>query len=311
MSLPLSAELLPSRAYFLTKPDVSMLRPVLHATFYLRDGLAWANGHAADVLRLFLARFGRTAQLAAFRASTSDVFRAVDDSVLAELPAHLVASSVLARIRHRLRFELVDDRWAPSLGFDYREIDDSRSTQHGYLRIVVPPLVPSDEIFAFFLEIVQQYPVWAATAGFGCTFNELRPRNAFTVFHKWSRRWLGLGIQIPDVMTFHVDRGLPEIGWLTFACAEALASWDRWVPSPAPAPGVECVTLRHGSLIRAGESPELGDSNQLEYPHALARAWTVLQPLLVDPYPPLPGPFADEKILETWLARFSQPGVWE
>jgi hypothetical protein len=70
------------------------------------------------------------------------------------------------------------------------------------------------------------------------------------------------------------------------------------------------MPLTHGTLVRAGERPTLGDLNALVYPAAYAEVAHRLAPLLPADPRPFPQWGDDAKETAAWVRRFVAPEGW-
>ncbi|MBC7174226.1 MAG: DUF3396 domain-containing protein [Polyangiaceae bacterium] len=70
------------------------------------------------------------------------------------------------------------------------------------------------------------------------------------------------------------------------------------------------MPLSRATLVRAGERPELGDQNALEYPQALREVAQRLDPFFVKELPEFPGRFTVEERTSAWFHRFDFPEKW-
>jgi hypothetical protein len=143
--------LLPSRVFLTHQPEVTIARPTLGMVLYLNDPVAWAHQHVANVCARFLELVG-TDRLHWFMTSTMDRWQPVKPDDVPPLIEQLRVPELFGRIRHWLLFRLVDDCGAPSVGFEYREVDPRRSPRLGYIRLTFPLKHSTDDLLALMLE---------------------------------------------------------------------------------------------------------------------------------------------------------------
>lgn len=307
--------LLARRWVFRGSDGVIAARPALTLTVYFDDARAWAATHAPALLALVLERWGGS--LRWFATSREARWREIPED-----PRELVDGLRWeGRPRHQLRFEVGDRCDAPRHGLRYREVDPSRTGQCGYAQVVLPLEAPSDDLLALAIELCQTTPITCAIGGLSFLTSRRYPRQAFDVAFRASKRFLGIDVTEPDAASRVASRALPSVGWLTYV-GDALLERAGFPPDALASPpccerGVSRIRARAGVLLRAGDAPDPGDVNLMEYPRALAALAADLDPLLAAARP-LPGPFSvpaepdgePPQLTEAWLHRFSDPEAW-
>ncbi len=108
--MPTDIDLLPARVHMRARPEVTLVRPCLGLTLYLEPVVGWAEEWASDLFGIFLEHVPLD-QLKAWTTSRSPRWRTVSDAE--ELRVQLQSGSLLGKVRHLLRFSVVDDTHAP------------------------------------------------------------------------------------------------------------------------------------------------------------------------------------------------------
>jgi hypothetical protein len=278
---------------------------------YLDEPLVWAREAAAAVLSGFLARVP-DGGIAWYTTSLLSDWHPVGRESAERLGEGL-AQWQLTRPRHLLSFRVVDDTGAPSVAFSYREVDRDRSDRSGFLQLVLPFDHDPNDLRDLALEIGESWPVLFGIGGHLATWNDHEKPTAFWHSYEWCRRYLGLDVQDPDATSRRLMTGVPGTSWLTFigdGLADALGidlgalTEHRWTTP------VAASKLSRGALLRAGESPELGDRNRLAYPKSYAEVARRLAPhFLADP-PEYFGGFIEHRATRKWMRRFVEPSEW-
>lgn len=265
-------------AYLVRDPSVSVLRAALGLTLYLDDPMHWAREGAVASLRSFLAHAPAAGERW-FTTSAMASWEPLTDATLARIEEALTLPWGRRAPRHLLHVRLADDTGAPTLGWQYREIDDGRpgAGVGGYLGVINPSESPT----------------------------------AFQLLRAWCRRYLGLDAQHPDTAARYAQRALPGTNWITMLGPTLRSALPPGADLAAPwSEPVAVIPLSRGALVRAGESPTLGDVNTLTAPAAYAEVAHRLATLLPASPPELPHWDADAKETAAWMRRFVEPEAW-
>ena len=197
--------------------------------------------------------------------------------------------------------------WAFSFGVERNELPNDLG--HFQFNVSGMDLVSHPEPFQrLAIEVFKAFPWTSANAGFGIAYDigDVDPRrNAAIRAH--AMRYVGA-----DCNDLLAEGELPSdtiktVNWLTFI-NPALAAKVPALASVAndPTSNVSVETLgEHGVLVRAGDTPLLGDCNRQEDMHAYEQADALLRPIRARQIFPLPG-FSDEEETSRWLNRFGQ-----
>jgi hypothetical protein len=301
--------LFPKRVYLAADPRLTVARATLGVTLYLDDPHAWAAGGWTALFDAFLAR-APAGRLHWFTTSMLPEWKHIRPSELPQLREHLAADTLLGRMRHLFSFEIADDRYAPSVGFRYREIDPARSNRTAWLQLLLPPETPADELLALMIEIGQLYRVYSGIAGWTASYSRAFGGAALEALWGTCKRYIGLDVQSPDHASRRAATWLPSTSWLTLLgsrfAGEAIEAVGKheWRTS-----GSRVLPLRHGTLVKAGAAPELGDTNGMEYPAAQSEAAQVLS-RWTDPAPAPLGAAFDEEATSAWVHRFAHHEAW-
>jgi hypothetical protein len=129
-------------------------------------------------------------------------------------------------------------------------------------------------------------------------------------------RFCALDVNAPSGTSIHCEHGIKSINWLT-AVSHRLLERVGGAEAVAKAAGPEIVVhpYSNGAVFQAGETPQIGDSQQGLIPPAYVALGKALKPLraaypdrLVTAPPnfgPLaPGENANKVFTQRWLARF-------
>jgi hypothetical protein len=296
------------------QPEVSVARVTLGLTVYLDQPLVWARAGAGQALHAFLGRVGATS-VPWLSTSASDEWLTLDERRLAEAERRL-CDWTLVRPRHHFAFRLVDDPGAPAMGFSYHEVDPTLEARAACLQLFLPPYSDPNELLQLALGLGQALPFASGVGGYLASWNELWPAAAFGEIWSWVRRYAGIDVQDPDAMGWEAAAALPGVNWLTLIGAELAARRGIDVAALghalAPHDGA-LAALGHGTLIRAGRAPTLGDHNRLAWPDAYATVAAALRPHFVELPPAFPGAFADDPRddrTRRWFRRLLEPEAW-
>jgi len=298
--------------------DVVLARPVLALTVYLEDEPRWAESGAAAMLESFFRR-PQAGVLRYVRSSARAGWRALGrrDEVTAALRSH-------GGPRHLLRVQVADRADVPSLSFTYREVAPRPGGPCGYMQLALPLDTDPDELLALALEVAQDHPFACAVGGVAVLWNDELPQNAFRAIRRLCKRYWALDVPTPDGQSLGARDHLPSASWLTLVGAAMAARHAGAAPcladGAADVAGVARMTLRHGLLFRAGESPTAGDMNRFEYPHAVHALHHALWPALAGAQTRFPRGFAGDvegpddgdgdDATTRWRERFLRPAGW-
>jgi hypothetical protein len=285
--------------------SIAVARCALGLTLYLDDPLTWAKGGVARALEAFLRR-APTERLEWYTTSMMDQWIRTSPSNVQALVESLPAGWTAGRPRHLFAFRLVDDTDAPECWFSYREVDPALEARPGFLSVGFPQSTPPRTLLDFVVEVASAESYVCGTAGYVASFNEWEKPTAFTVFHRWAKRFAGLDLEDPDRFAWVTPTGLVTTSWLTLLGRPLLEHFQIDVPTMLHRrfrSNVEAVDLRSGILVRAGSDPTLGDVNQLRIPHAYAEVARALEPYLCPALPPMYGPFSDAEETLAWQRR--------
>jgi hypothetical protein len=296
------------------EPYVSVARIALGLTIYIDDPLRWAHEGARAVLAAFLERVPAR-DLRLFITSVQPEFRMVTGGEMAKLMHDMVLPAHRTDVRHLLWLRIVDDPGAPELAFSYREIDSTRQGRCGFVEMTFPLGYDPESLAALAAQIGEQWPHLCGIGGYVASINGRELATGLDAAYPWTRRLLGLDIQDPETMAWHVPRGLPGSSWLTMIGrqhAEALEIDLDALAKRAWRGEVKVRPLARGVLVRAGEAPSLGDLNRLTYPWEYAEVARALSPHFVAEPPPFLGPRWREEPDRTarWMRRLVDPEGW-
>jgi hypothetical protein len=232
---------------------------------------------------------------------------------LSEVLAHLTTRTMAGGgARHLLQVRVADDPHVPSYGFDYREVDPRREPRSSHLTLALPGTADPDQLMRLMTTLVESFPIDFAFAGWTAHWLADSPWPAFDAIKPWCRRFLGLEVSMPEPWSWKLDDGMPALGWLTWISEDRIATWSMrgalaaWCADPR----LSCVRLARGVLLQAGAAPELGDTNMLEYPLALAALHRTLWPHMAPSVPQFPGAYWGEGEMERWRRRLVEPEQW-
>lgn len=310
-----STELLappPSRIVLAAERDVTVAHMGMGVTLYLDDPYAWASGAAADLLSSFVERLDPRL-LRWFTTSLLPGWQRLSPADIPHLVDSLRVGGFERRMRHLLEVRMADDPGAPMVGFAYREIDPGSERRTGYVQIAYPIDHDPNELLQLVIEIGHRFPIWCGIGGYLATWNERVLATAFTRIHAWCHRYLGLDVHYAEKMSWHVCRGLPSIGWLTLLGANARNQLGIDAEALRARPWTQPVAvfdLAQATLIRAGETPLLGDLNAMAYPLAHAEVARALAPHMISEPPSFPGMFEVKQDTGAWMQRFVRPEHW-
>lgn len=291
-------------------PRVTVARAELGLTLYLADMRAWATGGAARALEIFLRHAPRdwliaytTSQLPDWRLATEATHQMLLDSISAPW---------LAKPRHLLSFELVDDMGTPSAGFLYREVDTSRAVRTGVLELTLPQETPPEVLLRLAREVAECGPFFSGVGGYVTRWNVAHRHLAFDRIHEWCQRYWGLDVQDTEAMSWLAPRGLPGSNWLTLVGWPLMDALGKDAPAlkESEEEAVSVSALSHGFLVRAGEEATVGDLNRTELPTAYMAAARKLESAFVAEPPSFGGAFARNEDAGRWFRRMVDSLDW-
>lgn len=285
--------------------SVAVARCALGFTLYLDQPMEWAKGGVARALEAFLRR-APLERLEWYTTSMIDRWIRTSPSTVDALAESLAVGWNAGTPRHLFWFRLVDDTSAPECWFSYREVDPSLENRPGFLSVGFPQTTPARTLLDLVMEIASGEPYVCGTAGYLASFNEWEKSTSHGVFHRWSRRYLGLDLEDPDRFAWSARAGLVTTNWLTLMGRPLMERFDL---NPALMMhrryrhNVEVADLRTGILVRAGTAPTLGDLNQLKIPAAYCEVARLLEPYLTPELPTMYGSFYDTEDTAKWQRR--------
>lgn len=291
----------------------AVIRVELGLTAYLAEPRFWALEGAQRALDLMLA----LPMSDLFRYYTTSVmteWREVGPRTMKSLRDGLTSRALMLEWpRHHFFFRLADEPNCPSVGFSYTEIDPRRATRAAVLELTLPRGHPTEDLQALAVAVADLGPLYSLVGGHVARWNVLHPKLAFNQFYLWAQRYLGIDIQDAEELAPHAPLALPGSNWLTYLGEPLtrplevdLAALRR----SAMKPGLECLPVRSGLFLRAGERPTLGDLNHFAYPEAYAEVARLLEPHFVKSMPEFWGTFTNEKRTDAWLRRLVGTEDW-
>jgi hypothetical protein len=293
---------------------ITVARPALGLVLYLDDPLVWARQAARAVLLGFMERVNAR-ELQLFTTSVKPGYHSITGNDMAKLLHDLPLPAARATVRHLLWLRVVDNPHAARLGFSYREIDAENQRRCGFVEMVFPPDFDPRVLADFAAQIAGQWPLLAGVGGYMLSWNLREAATAHDAALPLCRRFLGLDFQDPDQLAWAVPQGLPGTGWLTLVGRRHAEGLEIDLPAlekRAWETPVAVRGLKHAHLIRAGESPDLGDLNRLAYPSAYAEVARVLAPYFIEEPPPFLGERWNEQpeLAASWMRRLVDPEGW-
>jgi hypothetical protein len=295
------------RAAFLRGTELAIARVTLGLTIYGASGHAWAHGAAAQLFDSFRVRVAPS-RLQYFRTSRDRTWRPMGEHTLAEVGAELRTSALTRRLRQFWELEVVDEPFAPNIAFRYRESDEQRCPPHA--EVLLPWRTPAEELLSLAIEAGHTLPILAAVGGYTASYSREHTRSAVNEVWRLSKRYLGLDVQSPDLVAPLVQRGLPSVGWLTLI-GSSIAPADTIAAAIGQTPSLTVMRLSNATLVQAGHL-DLGDSNDMQWPSAMAAATAKLAPWMLDRVPSLDGFGNDDRPdqIEAWRRRLIDPMSW-
>lgn len=319
-----SSPLLPPSSFPLSRQSIrsedgrTVIGPALGTTFYLADPFFWAERGVVDALQLFVEGPWR-GRLAYYTTSLLDRWRPLDGG-LRDVLAALTREKLLVRgPRPFFSFSVADDPHVPSTAFTYTEVDPRRSDRTSVLELTLAATDPPAWLREVSLRTAALGAFYSGVGGFVARFNPLFRRLAFNQFFLWARRFVGLDVQIPDDSSWSAAFALQGSSWLNFLGAPWAERREvdlvAWRTQTWRAPGVTCTGIRpHAAdrsvLLQAGESPTLGDRNDLVWPAAYAEVARALVDFFPEDPPTFWGAFAEHELTEAWMRRLVVPKEW-
>ncbi|MFO0546729.1 MAG: DUF3396 domain-containing protein [Polyangiaceae bacterium] len=155
-----------------------------------------------------------------------------------------------------------------------------------------------DELVQYVAEIVRDQPIAQGYVSHG--FSQVNRNHAHHA--KWAAAMRFHGIDLDErIVYIHATRGLKSPAWVTIVGDRFLEKLGGRTALKFRSSDIDVLELGRAVLIRAGESPTLGDQNAGDRTPLLREVAEVLKPARFYGHIPVPGPFME------WYARFDQP----
>jgi len=311
-SFPLSRQVLRSEG------GPAVIGPALGTTLYLADPYFWAERGVVQALQLFVEGPWR-GRLAYYTTSLLDSWRSLDGG-LRDVIAALTREKLLARgTRPFFSFSVADDPQVPSTAFTYMEVDPRRSDRTSVIELTLAATDPAAWLRELSLRTAALGAFYNGVGGFVARFNPLFRRLAFDQLFLWARRFVGLDVQIPEEQSWSAASALQGSSWLNFLGAPWAERREvdlaAWRGATWRAPGVTCTGIHPNTpagsvLLQAGESPTLGDRNDLVWPGAYAEVARALVDFFPQDPPSFWGAFHARDLTKAWVRRLVAPKEW-
>jgi hypothetical protein len=154
-------------------------------------------------------------------------------------------------------------------------------------------------------EMGRSFPFRCGTVGLSLFWNDMsadRDVEVPRLIGPLLKRYPGFNLGTPGELT---DQALPPVNWLTLLGPELLGELGGIAKVRKAFSGEDAISvmpLGHGALIRAGESPQLGDRNRGDNLPLYRKVGSYLKDFRGDQEIELDG--FSEEASEKWLARF-------
>ena len=187
---------------------------------------------------------------------------------------------------------------------------DEGARRASFCEVIVPVEADPSHLAGLAADLVEILPVRSGHGGFSVYASDPSGyRHSFA----WCRRFFGLDVGYVDGFLESMTDRVLGAGWLT-----VLGPTFAGALGEPSVPGV-AVDRRNGSLVlRAGDTPTLGDVRRGEFPTAMAEVERYLWPVKLDPQDywwnpdtaELPGAFGEHRATGAWLNRLLNPAGW-
>lgn len=257
-----------------TDSRIPLLRPVLELTVFSTTARAQATEGFLSFYRRFFERDGES--LRWYKTNTMKHCRKLPASGIDQFTSILTdrrgASSCLLGIEQHSG-TTSDDYAPPSFEFFSEEdlSDPEDPVQRSFLRICWPVEEASrpDEVVEFVKSALVGVPFSSGFCGYSYywnTGNVTAQRRLAHVNREWLLRFPGLNYGDPITFLGFADLGILGVGWLTVLSPSLVDSvgGEDALRDALPEQAALLPIPDAGSVIRAGEKPELGDVNRGE-----------------------------------------------
>lgn len=178
---------------------------------------------------------------------------------------------------------------------------------YSWLQVHLPPALANDwkELLAFLTAMVRSFPLRSGTVGLSLCWNDMsvdRDIEVPSLIGPLLKRYPGFNVGTPRELC---DQDLPPVNWLTLLGPGLLRSLGGITAvrrSFADDDEISVITLGRAAIIKAGESPQLGDRNRKDDLPVYRRVGSFLRDYRGDQEIELDGLTLEES--EQWLARF-------
>jgi hypothetical protein len=298
------AVLYPAPRCLVRDPEVTVARIALGLTVYVADPWAWARGGAATRLARFLeGDIGR--RLRWYTTSAMTAWEPLTERSARRVLEALALPWDRAGLRHGFQLRVASSHDAPEAGFTYRELDDAHGGA-GWARWVLPADADPDELLHLAIEVGHALPFCAGVGGYVWSLHEGDRPTSYEATLPLARRYVGVEVCDPDAQALALGDGIAGVNWLTLLGGAAGEAAGAALRSPWRE-AVAVMALRHGTLVRAGAAPTLGDVHAMACAHAYAEVAARLAPWR-EAVAAVPR-WSEEEVA-AWQRRFVEPEAW-
>lgn len=294
-------------------------------TLLVRDGITCALffkkpiNEVADLVLSAFEEFLRMTPPNALRwasiGAMSEAWKAFTRNTVSQCKAQL--NPAAARARKLTSFELRDGQEggdAPGYGFalfanaNFSDKPDKRNLVQMYFPTSLIENGQIDQFVTDIHSIVSKVPVVSGYCSPGLHWSEGSASEALTAARKIAMRYPGFDVQFNQLGRTQIDDKIRGARWLTFLGPEVLktlggeAQLSRVLRTP-----ISVKAVGNGVVIRAGQRPEIGDTNRRLDTPLLKVVARVLEPVtMFGEKVLLKYEFADgnSKVLSAWERRF-------
>lgn len=181
-----------------------------------------------------------------------------------------------------------------------------------FCQILMPENISCEVLHSIAHDIADQLPLLSGHAGYTAQFNARLKRTAFNQIYIWAKRFLGIEVEDLNLTLPLMRDAIKGANWLTIVGSEL---WERLIKQhPIPfqqvPEGIVMEHLRYATLIKAGQSPTLGDRNRQDIPWLYGTVEKELEPIKVRDHPEFAGKFSDNHETGAWFQRLMTESAW-
>ncbi len=292
--------------------DRVYLRNGINLAFFIDHPVHEISGALIELLERFVQYVPQNKLKWAVTSATSEEWVEIDAKTIPRIKAALAPPG--ARKRKLTAFRL-NDSGADAPGYSFRllgkPMDEEWPDAVTHIQMTFPLDVIVDEQLEKFVSLIREFAILVSPVSGYCSpalqYSELHIEEAFHEIRGIAKQHPGYDVQVNDMTYLDIDKKVRGARWISFLGAELLAILGGTeVLKQRLHKHITIETIGSGLMIRAGESPEIGDINQQIDTPLLKDVAKLLEPITLFGEVDLLSYFAnfDDNILRQWERRF-------